>query len=101
MRTIRLLFTFYKLYAATSIIISLACFYSIYKYELGISSFSAFFWFKIITLGLIYYYIHSYKNNEFYYYKNLGLTKKQLWISTLIFDFIIFLVLLTLAIKIT
>jgi hypothetical protein len=68
---------------------------------LGISSFSAFFWFKIITLGLIYYYIHSYKNNEFYYYKNLGLTKKQLWISTLIFDFIIFLVLLTLAIKIT
>ena len=100
MRTARLLLTFYKTFAATGITISLACFHLFYKYKLGISAFQALFWFKVITLGLIFSYINSYKKNEFYYYKNLGLTKKHLWIPTLSLDFIIFLILSIIAIKI-
>ena len=67
--------------------------------EKAIYIIQALFWFKIITLGLISYYIHSYKKDEFYYYKNLGLAKKHLWISTLSFDFILFLILLFFTLK--
>ena len=98
MRTIRLLLTFYKLFAATSITISLTCCIFVYVYKMGISSYAAFFWIKIVTLVVIFYYIHKNKKNEFYYYKNLGLTKKRLWISTLTFDYILFLILFTITI---
>ncbi|HBZ26324.1 MAG TPA: hypothetical protein DEO54_08860 [Rikenellaceae bacterium] len=64
------------------------------SYTQGINIFTALFWFKIITLGIIVYFINNYKRNEFYYYKNLGLSKKVLWISSLTFDFILFLTLI-------
>jgi hypothetical protein len=57
------------------------------------------FWFKIISLGLIFYYFHTFKNEVFYYYKNLGITKKQLWLTALSFDFLLFLILLILTLK--
>ena len=66
----------------------------------GMQAFVAVFWFKIITLGLIIFFINNYKRNEFYYYKNLGLSTFRLWISVLLFDFILFIVLLVLAAEI-
>lgn len=98
--TIRLIITFYKSFAFASNLITLSCLYLINFYgEKAIHIIQALFWYKIITLGLIFYYIHSFKKDKFYYYKNLGLTKKQLWISTLTFDFILFLILLFLTLK--
>lgn len=94
MKTARLIITFYKSFAFASNLITLSCLgLIIYYQEKAIYIFQALFWFKIITLGVIFYFIHSYKKDEFFYYKNLGLTKKQLWISTLIFDFLLFFVL--------
>lgn len=56
------------------------------------------FWFKILTLAITIYSINVYKRNEFYYYKNLGLSKRMLWLPILIFDFLLFLTaLITLA----
>lgn len=98
MRTIRLILTFYKSFAFASMMITLSCLSIIYTW--GIDTFAVLFWFKIITLGLIFYYIHSIKKDNFYYYKNLGLTKKILWISSLSMDFIIFLILITITLKI-
>jgi hypothetical protein len=98
MRAIRLVFTFYKLYAFASLVITLSCLSIIYTW--GISTFAVLFWFKIITLGLIFYYIQNFKKDKFYYYKNLGLSKKQLWIWTFAFDFILFLILSILTLKI-
>jgi hypothetical protein len=43
-------------------------------------------------LFIIYNFIRSYKSKEFYYYQNLGLSKKFLWISTLSFDILLYLV---------
>ena len=63
-------------------------------------AFVVVFWLKIITLGLIVFFINNYKRNEFYYYKNLGLSKLRLWVSILLFDFILFIILLILAVKI-
>lgn len=91
MKTIRLIFTFYKSFAFVNSMITLACLSITYTW--GIDTFVMLFWFKIITLGLILYYIHNYQKNIFYYYKNLGLTKKKLCIVTLSFDFTLFLAL--------
>lgn len=98
MRTARLILTFYKSFAFVSLMITLSCLSIIYTW--GIETFTALFWFKAITLGLIFYYIHSFKKDNFYYYKNLGLTKKLLWISSLTFDLIIFLILITITLKV-
>ncbi len=95
MRNLRLLFSFYKLFAFVSGIITLACL-SI-GYSWGIEVFAPLFWFKVITLGLIYYYVNSYNKNIFFYFKNLGLSRRRLWVFAFVFDFGLFLVLLILA----
>ncbi len=98
MRAIRLIFTFYKSFAFASLLITMTCVSIIYKS--GISAFTVLFWFKIITFGLIFAYLHSYKKDVYYYYKNLGITKKHLWVSTLSFDLFLFLLLIMLTMKI-
>jgi len=69
--------------------ITCACLYITYTH--GIRSVAILFWFKIITLGLIFYFINNYKRHEFYYYKNIGATKATLWAPTMAFDIMLFL----------
>ncbi|HEY3371096.1 MAG TPA: hypothetical protein VGK10_09630 [Prolixibacteraceae bacterium] len=90
MTTLRSILTFYKSFAFTSFLLTAICLVIIYTH--GISTFQALFWFKISTLGLFYYSINSYKINELYYYKNLGISKRKLWIPILVFDFLFFLI---------
>lgn len=71
----------------------------IITYNQGMRAFTALFWFKVITSGLFIYFIFNYKNHEFYYYKNLGLSKLFLCISTSFFDMILFISLLILTLK--
>lgn len=94
MKTLRLILTFYKSFVLTSSLFTFTCLFTLYSN--GISAFQLLFWFKIFTLGLIFYYINSYKRNELYYYKNLGLSKLKLWLPILIFDFLVFLILMIL-----
>ena len=98
MRTLRLIGTFYKSYLIASNIITIICIELIYKY--GINIITVLIWFKLITLGLIAYYINSYKKNEFYYYQNLGLSKLFLWISTMTIDVSLFVIALTITLQI-
>jgi len=44
------------------------------------------FWLKIISLLIICQFIRTYKTNEFYYYRNLGVSTPALWLSTISFD---------------
>jgi len=93
MLKIRLILTFYKSFAFASNLISLVCIVLIYGFgKNGIYLIQPFFWFKIFTLAAIVFFVHSYKNNEYYYYRNLGLSKLNLWLPILVFDFILFLV---------
>lgn len=94
---IRLIFTFYKSFAFVNFLITLACIKIINQF--GFNSFTVLFWFKIITLGLVFYFINDRKKEEFYYYKNLGVTKKTLWIVTITFDLILFITLIFLTLK--
>jgi hypothetical protein len=98
MRKLLLILTFYRSFALVSFIITLACVSIIYRN--GISTLTVLIWFKMATLALFFYYISSYKRNEMYYYKNLGVSPQALWIPTLLFDFVLCLVLMVLTIKI-
>jgi hypothetical protein len=48
---------------------------------------------KVATLWLTYYFIRTYKSNEFFYYQNLGLSKLMLWIPAIGFELLYFLLL--------
>lgn len=64
-------------------------------FAVGIKTITALIWFKIITLALIFFFINNYKQNEFYYYQNLGISKLFLWVSAMAIDIIFFLLLIT------
>ncbi|KIO77721.1 hypothetical protein TH53_07215 [Pedobacter lusitanus] len=59
---------------------------------MGVEFLPAIIWFKVITLGVIGYYISSYKKKQFYYYQNLP--KTFLWACTFSFDLSLFIALL-------
>lgn len=89
---LRLILTFYNTYSISSILISLisACIFL----KTGISFFVAVFWFKLLSMGFIITYIDQYRQREYLYYRNLGLSKSALWTFSLTFDFILFVSLL-------
>jgi hypothetical protein len=88
-KTIRLLLTFYGNFFLLNLLITLACAFLFWEY--GSSIFAVLFWFKIVTLGLVWYFTEHYKKKEFYYYLNLGISKTFLWTTTLGFDISFFL----------
>jgi hypothetical protein len=92
MTKLKLIITFYRAFALASAVITLSCVSIIFLGGLG--TFVVLFWFKIITSGIIFYFINEYKLKELYYYQNLGLSKLFLWTSTLTLDFAIFLLLM-------
>jgi hypothetical protein len=47
---------------------------------------------KFLSYGVIFYIINTYKKKEFYYYLNIGISKRKLWGLTILFDFLLFLI---------
>lgn len=95
MKTLRSILTFYKSFALASILITLVSVGIVYSSgSKGVFMIQGFFWFKIFSLGAIFYITNNYKKDEYYYYKNLGLSKRMLWVPTLLFDLILFLFLI-------
>jgi len=95
---LQLYISFYKSIAIVNISISISVLSVIYVY--GISPFLYLFWFKIITLFFILYANNTYKSKEYFYFLNLGVSKKNLWISSALIDIVIFILLLIIAMKI-
>jgi len=95
-KKIHLILYFYKSFALASIIISGFLCYLINLWERSGFIISLLTFFKIITLGIIYYFINDSHKNEFVFYKNLGISNKSLWISTISFDFMIYLIMIIL-----
>jgi len=92
LKTVRLIWTFYSSFIFLSILITLCSLALFWQY--GLSIFVVLFWFKIATLGLTFYFINKYKDKEYYYYQNLGVSKFLLWTTTLVFDFTFFIFLI-------
>lgn len=51
----------------------------------------ATFWFRAVVMAIIFYFINDYKRKEFYYYQNLGVSRRFLWITTYFLDTVLFL----------
>jgi hypothetical protein len=88
--SLRLILTFYRSYFLASFLVTMAFAYLFWEY--GYRIFATLFWGKLATLFIIYNFIRSYKSNEFYYYQNLGLSKKILWFCTLSFDMVLYFI---------
>lgn len=95
-KTMRLTWLFYKNYCLASILITATCALLLWRTGFVNPVFFYVFWFKLITLGIIFYFINREKKNEFFYYCNLGLSQRALWISSLSFDFLFFIFCLSL-----
>lgn len=95
LKTIRSLYTFYLNHFFAGLLISLS---AMYLYRLfGSHAIPIIFWYKAITMGIFFYAVNARKKKEFVYYQNLGIGKKLLWGVTLGIDFLLFLLLMTIA----
>ena len=92
-KTIRLIWTFYKSFLFVSLLITTCCLCLFAKF--GFKIFIGLFWLKIATMALTWFFINSYKSKEYYYFQNLGISKALLWTTTFIFDFTLFIFLIT------
>lgn len=95
LQKLRLIFTYYRNFIWVSVFIDLACAFILWKN--GIDTYSALFWFKLFTLGASIYFTNEYRKEEYFYFYNFGLSKKGLWISTIILDMLIFFGLMVLS----
>lgn len=87
-KSFRLLMTFYGSFFAATLVISIAC-AALFAY-LGLPALTVIIWFKVATLGIVGYYISIYKQKEFLYYQNLGISKSFLWSGTMVLEFLMF-----------
>jgi len=90
-KKIALIWNFYKNFIFLSLLITLICTFLLWEYHFAI--FPILFWTKVATLGISYIFINSYKKHEYYYYRNLGLSKTLLWSGSFGFDLILFILL--------
>ena len=93
-KTIRLIWTFYKNFLLASLVITACCLKLFWEY--GFSIFAGLFWLKAATLALTYYFINQNRKKEYYYFQNLGVSKGLLWTTTLSFDFVLYIFLIIL-----
>lgn len=89
MKIVRSFLTFYSSFFALSVIIDVICLYIIIKSDFML--FPVTFWFRAVVMATIFYFINDYKRKEFYYYQNLGVSKRFLWAATYIVDTLFFL----------
>jgi len=74
-------------------LITLSCVYSMRHFGDDVHEIiGLLFWYKVISLALIFYFAVHYKKNEQYYYQSLGISKLQLGFTTSAFDFTLWLV---------
>lgn len=86
---LRSFLTFYSSFIALSLIIDAICIFIIIKG--GFVVLPVTFWFRAVVMAIIFYFVDDYKHKEFYYYQNLGVSKRFLWIATYFLDTLLFL----------
>lgn len=90
MRTFKLITRFYGEIFLANFLVTFSCIYLLGNYGAKARELiGILFWYKIITITLIFYTATYHKSNEFYYFQSLGISKLQLVISTSIVDFLL------------
>src|SRR3546814_16656291 len=94
MKAIRSLASFYLGFLPAAWLLTLICigsFHWLYPVY-GWGPFMYFFWFKVLSMGLVWYATNQYRRQTSYYYFNLGYSKAFLWTVTLCLDFVLFII---------
>jgi hypothetical protein len=100
MRTIKLITRFYRGIFVINFLITLSCVYLVLVFgQKAFEILMALFWYKVIAILLVFYTSVYYRQKELYYYQNLGVSKLRLCIATSAFDFLLWIVMVTLAFK--
>ncbi|MEO6977704.1 MAG: hypothetical protein ABI113_04965 [Mucilaginibacter sp.] len=98
MRTLKLIARFYRGIFLANFFVTIVSVYAIASHrDQANKLIGTFFWGKIVTLLLMIYFAFVAKKKELYYYQNLGVSKQKLAITTGLFDFTLWLVLIVLA----
>jgi hypothetical protein len=98
MRTFKLITRFYSGIFLANFLVTLSCLGLITMYgTLAHKLMGILFWYKVISIGMIFSTAIYYKKKELYYYQNLGVSKVKLGISTSVFDFLLWLILIIIA----
>jgi len=98
MRTLKLIARFYRGIFLANFLVTLSCIGIVGYYGSHAHKLMGFlFWFKVITLGMIFSTAIYYQKKEMYYYQNLGVSKLKLGITTSVFDFLIWLFIIIIA----
>ncbi|GAA4434450.1 hypothetical protein GCM10023091_09430 [Ravibacter arvi] len=89
MKTLNLIFRFYKSFCLATLLPSAFLLYSASPDVLKV--FGLAFKFKILSLILVLALVYQYKRSQFYYYRNLGLSRNVILVSVFMLDMMIFL----------
>ena len=92
-RGVRLYVSFYEMFAASALAVSLACGLIMFIYRMKSPAVVAVivvatFWFKVATMVFIRFTAKRKSGHFFYYYKNVGMSSRRLWSVALAFDFL-------------
>jgi hypothetical protein len=85
----RMLLHFYSGYLPASLLITICCDMLYARWSTGITGVLIIF--KLATDLLVLWLVNEYQSRRYYYYHNLGLSKRSLWSITLTADFAVFL----------
>jgi hypothetical protein len=100
MRTIKLISRFYGGIFLANFLVTMSCIYLFGVFGALTHKIAAMlFWYKLISLILIFYTSVHYRKQELYYYQNLGVSKGQLAAGTSVLDILITVLLLFLKLK--
>ena len=95
MRSLKLITRFYTGIFLANFLVTLSCIYLLRHFGHSAQKIiGVLFWYKIITIACLFYTSVYYRKNEMYYYQNLGVSRVQLGVTTSLFDFSIWLVLM-------
>jgi len=98
MRTLKLITRFYRGIFLANFFVTIVCVYAIaFHRDEANKLIGTFFWGKIVTLSMILYFALQSQKKELYYYQNLGVSKRRLAVTTWMFDFSLWLMLIIIA----
>jgi hypothetical protein len=87
-RNIRILVAFYSYFWIPSVVINLL--FAMAYLRDGYQAVIPAFWTKLLLNAITVYVTHTFRNKEFYYYRNLGFANTVLWTGAFIIDFLLF-----------
>ncbi|MDP9046793.1 MAG: hypothetical protein M3N14_01565 [Bacteroidota bacterium] len=92
MRTLKLIARFYNGIFLANFLVTLSCVYLLGNYGSHAHKIiTVLFWYKMISVQLVFSTAIYYSRNELYYYQNLGVSKLQMGVTVTIVDFLIWL----------